>query len=213
MESIKKWLNSSKNYNVGLALYLAHGSDDTIKRALQQGESPYRKELLFKELRAIYERSKTGENNTIVVRPSSQALPSPAVLANPKSNKDDPYYSEWHPLYKEMMDLRSQLTLLPNDRERGEAAFRVLELERKCRAIWKRRDYYQKTGEHMPEATNTPEPVSDYNVLQKRLYTLRTYVTREGKKLKENPNDTKAKSRLDRFTAEAKEIENKLKTR
>lgn len=214
VESIRDWLNSSRNYNVGLALYLTYGDNQALKTALQQGESKYRKDKLLQALREIWEANKkTARVNPLPLRvlPLKTGGESKQTYTPAQPDHDkDPYYNDWQPLYKEMMHLRSQLALLPNDIERGQAAFRILFLEKTCRKYWAMRDYFYKTGTKMPEDSGLPDMVTDYNALTKRLMTLRTYKTRETNKLKPDPMNLPAKQRLDKWLKEMQLIELKL---
>lgn len=212
VESIKDWLNSSRNYNVGLALYLVHGSNEALKTALKQGESPYRKEKLLAALQELWEGAKgePARANPLPLRVLPLKTGGEFKNLQPDHDKDI-YYNLWQPLYKEMMHLRSKLPLFPNDDERGAAAFRILFLEKTCRKYWRMRDYFLQNGVEMPEETGKPDATTDFNVLTRRLMTLRTYQTRENKALKKDPLNLKARERLDKWEKEMKEIELKLK--
>lgn len=70
MDSIKEWLNGSRNYHQGAALYDAYGDDVLLKQMFAQGESEYRKERLLKALRALLA---TAKQVAIPVAPPSAA--------------------------------------------------------------------------------------------------------------------------------------------
>lgn len=219
MESIKDWLNGSRNYNVGLALYLAYGTDAALKTALQQGESAYRKGRLLDALQELWENAPAHHKKSIRALTAPQVIPSqtapqqvqaPVAYPSPRQSQDDPYYNDWHPLYKEMMSLRAKLALYPTDDERGAAAFRILDLETACKYYWKRRDYYLQNGVAMPEDSPKPDVVTDRNEMKAQQLNLRTYVTRYKKKLKDNPHDIKAQEKLDEYTRRLAQVDKQL---
>lgn len=206
MESIRDWLNGSRNYNVGVSLYAVYGNNDSLLECLQQGESKFRAEKLLQHLRAIYEAQKP---TPVVIEKRIDAFPEKVTTTTerdelPKivTKEADPYKDKWMPLYKEMQSLRARLCLYPTAEERGEAAFKILELERKCRYWWQRRQYFQENGVEMPEDNESPPPFADKNMLIERRNNFRTYVSRYRGKLKKHPDNPGWIEKLDYYTKE-----------
>lgn len=220
MDSIRNWFNGSQHYGIGVALYQVHGKDSALKEALKQGESPYRRRRLTEALKLILDATLTAES--IPTSAAKAQETKPAVPTTPTKSADthshtqpehdkDPYYTKWNPLFKEKQHLRSRLDMVETDEERGAMAFRVLELEREIKNYWDLRDYFLKNGVHKPEVTGQPEQVTDHNALTGRLMTVRTYISKAKGKLKKNPNDFKATTRLKEYQDELELLESKLK--
>ena len=196
-------------------MYLAYGTDKALKNALQQGESNYRKGRLLDALQQLWESGRQQGPDEAISPQDIPARPAPqqsrtiaAIL--PQDHSQDPYYAEWSPLYKEMLHLRSKLPLYANDTDRGAAAFRILALETQCKYYWRKRDYFQQTGAHMPDDGDRPDMVTDRNALKEHQLNLRTYVTRYKKRLKGNPLDLVAQQKLDEYSRQLAEVDKKL---
>jgi hypothetical protein len=202
--SIKNWLKSSKDYNIGVALYNAHGSNDAVKKMFAQGESPYRLQRLVTELQAL---SKTIEQDApIVLEPkyepvNVQTMQLPENAVPPELDK---YLGEWKPLYMERNHLRARLRDAKDDIERGKMAHQILLLQDQLQAIWERRDYELRTGEPMP-IVKKREPVTDPKKLQRHVLNLRSYISKAKKALDKNPENEKISKRLAQLETELAE--------
>jgi len=184
MNPIKEWLNSGRQYLIGIALYEAYGNDPALRDVFRQGESPYRYRRLVEALTKLMSSADRAETITAAEPVHKPVLVHEVPLPETDVPADrDDYRSEWIVPYMEMNSLRHQLVHAPDDHTRGEWCFRILELEKQCMAIWARRDYHKRTGEPMPEEVGPAMPVvTDRNALHRRLTNLRTYVTKENKK-------------------------------
>jgi hypothetical protein len=205
VNSIIEWLNGSRSYEIGLALYASH-SDGLLSAMFSQGYSEYRHKRLIAELTRLKD---TAEHLTIELpsdAPVAVLLPQSKMPEAVVPPAQDPYRDKWLPSFKEMNMLRYRLRQAANDAERGEMAFRILELEDLCKFYWDQRDYFLRTGNHKPEETDPPDTVSDKNALQKRLSTVRTYITKYSK----NPDKKKLK---DKYEAELALLSKKLKVK
>ncbi|HVW99476.1 MAG TPA: hypothetical protein VHA52_03410, partial [Candidatus Babeliaceae bacterium] len=60
LEQIRAWLNGSRDYFKGVALYMEANKNVAILEVLQLGPNEYRKKRLYKELHDIYEQLKTS---------------------------------------------------------------------------------------------------------------------------------------------------------
>ena len=205
--SIKDWLNGSKDYALGAALYNVHSSNDAMKRMFAQGASPYRLQRLIE---AMKELSKVVDDNPSIaiaeapkyepVNVQTIQLPENAV-----PQELDKYRPEWLPLLMERNHLRARLRDAADDFERGRMAHRILELHDQCEAIWERRDYELRTGEPMPINEKKREPVTDPKKLQRHVLNLRSYITKTKKAVEKNPENAKATTRLAQLQRELAE--------
>lgn len=185
MNAIRDWFNSSRSYQLGVALFDCHSDNAELKQVFAQGSSTFRHKLLVTELRKLLD---AAERIEVTLPPASSSEPEPPKEIIVQRDKmpetivppeKDPYREQWMPLFKEMNMLRYRLRVVTSDPERGEMAFRILELEAQCQKWWDMRDYFLRTGTHQPEETeDKADTVTDRNALQKRLQTVRTYVTR-----------------------------------
>lgn len=206
---IHQWLIGKRGWVAGVALYKLYGSDARLKSALLQGESPFRKQLLanaMSEMVADYEEDTTGAE----IAPVQKEPEHQAVIVGDKqmeefavSEKEDPYRSEWLPPYIEMNNLCARLRDMPTKEERGKAAHKILRLEQICISIWERRDYYSRTGLHMPKPeTSGLDIVTNPNVLHKKLGNLRSSISKANTEIRKNPMNAKASARLLKYEGE-----------
>lgn len=196
MQEIRDWLQS-KDYLEGISLYLEHGQDPVLKNLFTAEKgTPYKQQRLEQALRQILA-------GTEVVRPEERPA-SIFVKSWPiEAAKDDilkALRAEWLKAFKEMQDLRSQLMLLANDDQRGEAAHRILELDDLCDHIYGKRDYYLEHNQ-LPAAPKE-ELVVDPVKAAKRMEVLRRYIRRERTSLKKDPSNVGAAARKQKFINE-----------
>lgn len=193
-------------WRMGVALYKAHGQDEYLKKVFAQGESEYRKRKLEEALRHLWEHSKP-----IAIPATAQTAATTITIAPEDANdplsdeREDPYRELWLPHYIEMNSLRHKLRYLPNDEERGKAAFRIIYLEELCESYWVKRDHYRKTGQHLQDAVQEPANpvVTDISQLERKLANARSNVSR----LKKTPEK---KAAIEKWTKEVKKLEAQL---
>lgn len=175
-----------------------------------QGESTFRHSRLVSELQDLSRSAQIEipKEETPVFVP---VVVNETVLPESKQPEEkDPYRSEWLPLYMEMNRIRAGLLLIEDEADRGEAALRILDLERKCMYWWDRADYYIRTGYKMPEdALSANRETVDLNKLYQRLTTVRTYISRTEKKLLAGENKMLEK-KLATWKAEARQLKDKI---
>lgn len=196
MQSIADWLQS-KDYIQGVRLYIEHGQDPVLKNLFTAEKgTPYKEQRLERALRDILA-------GTEIVKPEDQPS-TPMIKSWPiEAAKDDvlkALRAEWLKAFKEMHDLRSQLMLLANDDQRGEAAFRILELDDLCYHAYSKRNYYLEHG--MLPAEKPPEFIVDPVKAAKRMQVLQRYIRRERTFLQKDPANTAAAARRKKFIAE-----------
>jgi hypothetical protein len=209
-KSIKQWLCSGREYQLGVALYNTYGDNEAMKKMFEQGYSEYRQERLVQALAAI------KEPNTIsipIIEQPKAAIVSFGKFLMPElkvEENKDPYRAQWIPLFNEMKNLGARLSDAPNDLVRGAMAHKILTLERQCMALWEKRDYFLTNGRHIPEEETKADVVTDTNKLQKRLNNLRCYITKAKNILADNPEDEKALARLNAYSEEKLSLEKRL---
>jgi hypothetical protein len=197
MENIRGWF-SHKDYIEGVRLYLKHGQDPVLKKLFtSEQQTDYKRQRLEKALKEVLKGSE-------VIKPEERPQLTITMKSWPiEAAKDDvlkALRAEWLRKFKEMQDLRSQLMLLPNDDQRGEAAHRVLDLDDECDAIYAKRDYYLEHGT-LPAAPKE-EYVVDPIKAAKRMDVLTRYIRRERAYLKKDPGNVNAAARKIKFTKE-----------
>jgi hypothetical protein len=202
MESIRLWLNGNRNYAKGVQLYLAHGSDPTLKRIFsQEGESDFRKKRLVECLQNLLQPCK---NPKPAPSPQKAAEPKPPVLIPGESKWSDymdeveaSLHAKWKPLFVEMMDLVTRVGDVAQagakDREKemlaGKMALRILNLDDQIEAIYAERDHYLATG-GMLEERPYGDPCIDPMLMPLKLANHQRYIRECKAKLQKDPSQT-----------------------
>jgi len=209
---IAAWKANGKPYRLGVSLYVRYGRNDLVKKMLSsEGETPFKKKKLIEELDKLdLPEEKVQEAQQAEVKQVQEQNTSSFYLRWPKEScTDETEYTLWlqaSRLLKEIADLHSQLTFLPNDLERSLAAFFLLKKDDELDMVYERRDYYKKHG-MLPE-TQKIELVTEPLAMAKRITALQRYIRREKQNLLKKPEDTGAAERLKRFTEELKHYTN-----
>jgi len=207
MNSIRDWLNSSRDYNMGAALYKVYGDDDDLKDVFAQGPSEYRKQRLLDAMKKL----KDNAPEHIPIAPAPKKTARQEVLPENKVQpNEDPYREEWMPLYQRMNFLRHQLHEVKTVQERGMMAHEILDLEQDCKRWWYKRDYYLKYGMNLPEEEKKSEEITDRNELFRNLTNYRTYLSKAEAALKINPGDARAKKKKEKYAPLIRQLETRL---
>ena len=146
MELIHDWLEGSKHYSIGRAIYKSLGSDESLKTMFDSGYSDYNQQRLEKELRAMLSHVKEIE--------VQDAPEIKVMLPKPTDPILNSIYQEWKPLYMKMNYLRHDLDRYEGQSEvlaniRKPIAIEILELEKKINKLWQDSDYFKEHG-HLP---------------------------------------------------------------
>jgi hypothetical protein len=204
-ELIINWLNGKRNYTVGKLLYMQFGSDNNKKKLFETAKSALTESELLKTLQNLL------VEDEIIVRKEDVQPYEPM----PEEKKDDVLMalrSEWMPFYTEMNYLRHSLDPLLDDDssaaeiKRATIAQKILTLEKKCRAVWAKRDYYLQHRK-LPGISTTKEIVVDGFKAAKQIENIKTYIRQYRKKVKDNPSNSRAVFHLQRFQTELKQLE------
>lgn len=208
--SIKQWLASSQDYNVGVALFRAYSADVALKAMFAQGFTDYRQSRLVE---AMNELCQTIPDTPIFSLPKHEAvvLGKSQMPETRVPQEKDPYYDQWTPLYIQMNNLSARLMDMPDVATRGAAAHEILRLEDACMLFWAKRDYFLRTGLKMDEGDTISAPiVTDVNMLAKRRANVRTYISKAKAELGKDPGNIKAALRLRDYEAELAGIDQRL---
>jgi hypothetical protein len=160
---IADYLEGPKTWADGLKLYQKYGENRALKRIFERsGHTMHNHQRLLDELRKMAGNAKS----------SSQEKSKPAAKQkeNPGLKKDDP---RLFPLYRERQQLHAQLMLFRTDKERKEAALRILEITREVDRL-----QYEQVDKVQP---------STQLEMHQRLMTNRAYISKN--KSKENKQE------------------------
>ncbi len=234
-EEINSWLNSSKEYFQGCALYNRYGHSVSLKRLLNKGGATSRnKSALEYELRKLIRNIKppsAGTSGSVKITAHKKAgnlskkqHSNPNVTPGHQQSSRrqntpevDELNSTVQMMQKHRASLQSTLELLPTDADRCTAAHTILDLSDKIDKAYERLSHYDKHGILPLEKTNAEKPEldqSDVGKLYQRMTTLRTYVSRyEGlvKKSKKPETLVKNQDKLNKYKIELKKIEDIIK--
>lgn len=209
MKDIKDWLDkgSKRHYRVGVMLYLKYGTNNLFKKALTtEDESPYKKERLMKELKALAEteppsppehqlgphkpapqkpapQKPTPQKNKITLTPTVSSPNQPANTPKqwPRSAcRDDYELSLWEKaavLLKEIAALHAYLSTAPSDYERRMYAFELLRKDDELDKVYDARDLYRMQNIKKEEPPDI-EYVTDPHLMAKRIENLKKYIRR-----------------------------------
>lgn len=205
MEDIRQWFNSSKDYNAGAALYLKYGKDLSKKKIFQQAETPFKYELLLKELESILNPDATPPPSEPDIK--TESAPEHADQ-NKWPEKMDPVLTalklKWQPLFSEMISLcnrvgdmaKEGLTDSSKKDEAGRMALRILELDDLCDAIYKDRSFYQQHGALPVKEAYPVEIAVDPAKWPLRLSNHQRYIRDYKAKLAKNPSSASVAATL-----------------
>lgn len=209
IEEIKDWLSSQHDYQLGLALYVKHGRSKSLMRVLSiSGETSKSKATLIYELERLLVNAtsekivKTSENIDRIAPVGTDILPvntiSPLATGGATSGivrrgntpEIDQLIQQKIMLLKEWDSLHATLELVDQP-TRLINALRILEIGDILDDMYNRLDHYNKHGV-LPPAKVFPKYKWDSAKLfdvAKRRTTLRTYVTREKKLIRDARTD------------------------
>jgi hypothetical protein len=123
------------------------------------------------------------------------------------------YIDEQAKLYKERdyTFYRAQAGAIKGKKNLSMAAKFLLNTERRIREIWECLDYYDRHQSILPKFVDADaQNVGLYLSLERRLNTVRTYVTRYKQKQLDHPDDEKVKTNLFKYLNEVQLLESQL---
>lgn len=162
MKRVQEWLNGSKNFIIGRAIYRAIiSSNDELIQSLDKGFTHYSHQQLIKAMEAH------------IQPPAAIQQPKQAAAAPQQQKKQETQYNdevdndvkpiidplvlkainnEWQIPYKKMHYLIAQLDQFGDANDpaaiasRMDLAEQILALEQQVNSIWAKKDEYEKTG-------------------------------------------------------------------
>lgn len=235
-EEINSWLNSDREFLRGLALYDRYGTSFNQKRLLRmQGPSRKSNEILVYELSKLIKGMKPAaapapkNAPAIIVKKKPEPLPKteekkpqphpPAEAKEKRPVSQDPQELKKHviDLMKVRDNLHARLELIPTDKERNESAQRILGISDEISEIYEQLDHFNKHGVLPPvkqELVKKKPNEMDTAELMQRQVTLRTYVTKYTRRVKESKTaKTTAENqlKLDQYTVELEDVSRRLR--
>jgi len=149
-DKIRAYLQGPKEWSEGYVLFQQFGKNRALKRIFEKsGQTSYNHQRLIDELRLLVPDEKQEKK--------AEANRLDAVA------KDDPRII---PLYRERQHLHAQLMVLPNDLQRKQAAFRIVEITRLLDKL--------QAGE-VPLENRIPQSEGD---ILKKLLNNRSYISK-----------------------------------
>lgn len=162
IEVLKDWL-IKQDYWSGVKLYEQYGSSDLLREMFRSNEDDINLSYLISEIKSIVE--------------AAEQQIKESVDQYPKELKHQVDYAKR--LMDEKANLKATLRVLylqnASEDLLKKAAFRMLELNDEILKIYDQERFFKKLG-HLPESTDYAVENGEY--LLKRLYNLRTYVSR-----------------------------------
>lgn len=182
-QSITKYLLSDQDYKAGIELLNKYSDNSFLKKMLGKGETPYNRKKLIEELRRIEQATAKGSAYKVTFGKEYDGLPDEVKELKAKCDA----------AFKEMRDLHSRL-LHFKDKDRAEAAFRILELEAICVPAWADLSHFKRTGKLPKHEKVVPKVKGDTrDGLLRRYYTVRTYISKGLIKYKDELNEIERK--------------------
>jgi predicted DNA binding protein len=210
IDALCAWLNGNRDYTEGAVLYSVYGKDPLLKTLFLTGVTPYTRSKLFEELKNLYYRVTSQEDDT-----NDTAAPD-----KPKSHfpVNDPLINACDTkaknLYKEMMNKRAVLFNLCKSEDwedenspdkvtaRGKLSFEILEMNYTVDKAYEDLAYVREHG-RLPDQ---PAPVQEkYALLPDAM------VKHEMDNLRKNLNKIKKKEVTPARSVAIKEHEENLK--
>lgn len=193
-QQIRAWAKT-EDYTLGLRLFRERYGENIRYRALTLGQSLHNRQKLRELLLAD--------------------LPEESATAPAPQQKDDPeavarWREETQSLQAERIQMKQRLRDLDDSQtaERKKVAFRILGITERLDSLFGKIRYYEQYGRVPEEEKPEEEPVRRH--LPREVLNLRTYISRETKKLHSNCNCdacTRRKKRIEEWFLRMKELE------
>jgi hypothetical protein len=219
MQVVKDWLNGSRDYDEGVALYMQYGDDKDMKALFREYRTSFKEKKLVELLKGLLGKEKQVKVATATkeVKLQVETHGWPAKMKPELAALKE----VWQPLYKELMNLCARLLDVARlgrqdknkEMEAGQMALRILKLREDIKEIYCDRDHYLQHG-CFPGKEQPFTPVVDDLKLAERRLTVRRYLTRLNNELaKEGKPNIRLKQEKDfaRYAAEMEYINKKLK--
>lgn len=221
VKAINDWLNGSRNYSDGVALYSIHGKSNVLKRLFVRSENAYNVAKLAEELEGI---NLTTSVPVVVSKPNPSGKKRDIFNIKSFQPKQEhtiaPVDLTTAPLELKRLDQERRLKFqqaaeLKSALDNGQFRTKAERLKaliiihenfygnRGIQEIWRRIDYWRKHGQFVPFSDKEVLEPIDRNKVHKRLMTVRTYETRYR-------NNPEKKHLFEKYRAERIELEQQL---
>jgi len=208
IEEIKTWLNTGRNYTIGVKLYDQYGKDKKLKAVFNEEVSEFKKKALFEALKKLL--SGKHQMDDKVEKTKGEAIEHISLSQSKwPAQKDEvlgALQAKWRPLFSEMMNLCSRIYDVAKLGEidsgqkdaAGRMAHRILDLDDQCDEIYDQRDYYL---EHkcLPESEKLMSLVVDPKKIPLALQNAERYIRDYRNRLKINPENVNAANQLKKW--------------
>lgn len=190
-------------------------------------QNRFNQDKLYIELKNYYiankhllENLKIIEQEEIKEDSKPKEEPEPVVIIPSGGTKKSRYPEALHKYIEEQAKLykerdftfyRAQAGAIKGKKNLAMAAKFLLNTEKRIREIWECLDYYDRHQSILPKFVDADaHNVGLYLSLERRLNTVRTYVTRYKQKQIEFPDDEKVKTNLFKYLNEVQLLESQL---
>ncbi len=153
----KQWIDSDRNYQVGVEIYSREGNNPNLKRLFARMDSEYSRSKLLTELTGISNRQ----------NPETISAPSAEITIDDFTRHTDPTkypvldYEKMPKeyqglrikkgkLYQQASYLHAQMESLQSDEQRLTQSLQILSCFKEIDVIWEKFDYWHKNGSVMP---------------------------------------------------------------
>lgn len=198
MHDIQQWLNSFKDYDAGVRLYLKYGRDKAlIALFTREACTDFKKKKLEAVLGGLYKNYKHPTTPQAALdRLQREQNPATAFKTWPAQPIADPVllalYNQWKPLYQEMMGLQArayEIGIMARNgdsnqkREAAVVCLRILELDDACDELYAKRDYYYAYGRLPDVYTEASLPVVEPMAAARQYQNVMRYLREHRTKL------------------------------
>jgi hypothetical protein len=224
MEDIRDWLNSKRDYNTGVQIFLQHSKDGLLRRLFtQEGFSDYKQKKLVSLMEGLLINKPKPTAKEMLL--AAKELPPPEKKKEPawSSTRDDveqSLYLQWREKYSEMVNLQARVGDISKEAtkskdkskmdEAGRMALRILDLDDECDDLFWRRDFYKKNG-RLPEDEAPMVIAIDASLWYKKLHNHQRYARKFRHIITKDPSNTTAAALLQKHEWAVSEYKKLLK--
>lgn len=188
ISTIKDWLQQPSDYNAGVLLFEKYGSNKTLLALFKSGATFFTKKKLHLELTNIAKSnaaiistsisSKEKIKTTVRVKIVPELLPAHLKIE----------YNKLGDLIRQIGHLHGKLTVIDSDKQRGEIAFKIIDLVEQRRSIYTRLDNYVATGKDLLKVEEKPVITESEELKKFRLKNELQLLRSSRSKLKKKPH-------------------------
>jgi hypothetical protein len=183
-EEISNWLSGSRNYAVGVQLYLKSGKDPLLLNLFRE---PIETEFKHKKLASSLQSLLNGTEKAIVQQKTSTAK----YLGNhnnwPPESSDEiltALREQWRPLYGKLTNLQARIHDIALSGKKSatkqmqacQMAGEIIDLDEQIRSIYSKKDYYLKHHKLPDEPFTVPIQIGDDKIAWSRRENLKRYL-------------------------------------